>query len=234
MKKIKILDWLLKRKNRPVPLTEFDHIMGFAQALANKNPVALIDLVRILLRPLQSELLLTAIENEMHGARHEIEGYNFFMPCGPSDIQMPFDYPRLDSKKFLIQLNRDPVLPCPWNRDRYVGTLANIGHGKHCGNWEQNTQNHSITLWMPWGVAFVNGGNHSIAAGILGGEGVLAPSEVYDMGGLLDLVYCDGKHYRFKQDGQVLDSVCDYKIAALFEVGRLMRRHRVTPMTILS
>ena len=78
----------------------------------------------------------------------------------------------------------------------------------------------------------MQGGNHSIAAGIVGGEGVLRPKEVYDMGRLLDLVQCDGKHYRSQQDGQVLDIVHDDKIAALFEVGRLMRHHGITPMKI--
>ena len=225
-----MLYWPFRSKDKPVRLTEFDHIVGFAEALAKSNPAALIDLSRILLRPLQSELLLTAIENEMHGARHEIEDYKFFMPHGPSNIQMAFDCPRLDSDKFLVQLNRDPVLPCPWHRGRYVGTLTSIGHGKHCGNWKEDRVNHCVTLWLPWGIAFVHGGNHSIAAGIVGGEGVLRPKEVYDMGRLLDLVQCDGKHYRSKQDNKVLDTVHDDKIAALFEVGRLMQQHRIIPM----
>lgn len=227
-----MLDWLFISKDKPVRLKKFDHILGFAQALAKNNPSALIDLVQILLRPLQSELLLSAIENEMHGARHEIEDYKFFMPYGPSNIQMAFDYPRLDSDKFLVQLNRDPVLPCPWHRSRYVGTLANIGNGKHCGNWKEDAINHNITLWLPWGIAFVHGGNHSIAAGIVGGEGVLRPKEVHDMGKLLDLVQCDGKHYRSKQDNKVLDTVHNDNIAALFEVGRLMRHLHITPMAI--
>lgn len=227
-----MLSWFFRSKTTPGRAAEFDHIMDFAQTLAESNPTALIDLVRILLRPLQSELLLTAIQNEKHGARDEVDGYDFFMPCGPREIQRAFDCPQLDPAKFLVQLNRDPVLPCPWHRSRYIGTLANIGHGKDCGGWEEDSTNHSVTLWLPWGIAFVHGGNHSIAAGIVGGEGVLRPKGVYDMSGLLDLVQCDGKHYRLKQDNNVLDTVHDHKIAALFEVGRLMQRHGVTPMAI--
>ena len=227
-----MFDLVFKRRGEPVCLTEFDHIMGFAQALAQSNPTALIDLVRILLRPLQSELLLTAIQNEMHGARHAITDSKFFMPNGPSNIQTTVDCPRMDSDKFLIHLNRDPVLPCPWHRDRYVGTLANIGIGKNCGDWIEDTKNHSATVWLPWGIAFVHGGNHSIAAGIVGGEGVLQPEEVYDMGRLLDLVKCDGRHYLSKENGKILDKVQDEKIAALFEVGRLIRDYQITPMMI--
>lgn len=55
-----MLGWLYKRKEKPVRLTEFDHIMAFAQALARNNPVALIDLVRFLLHPLQSEFVDSA------------------------------------------------------------------------------------------------------------------------------------------------------------------------------
>ena len=74
-----MLYWPFRSKDKPVRLTEFDHIVSFAEALAKSNPAALIDLSRILLRPLQAELLLTAIENEMHGARHEIEDYKFWV-----------------------------------------------------------------------------------------------------------------------------------------------------------
>jgi len=228
-----LLGWLYKRKEKPVHLTEFDHIMAFAQALARNNPVALIDLVRFLLRPLQSELLLTAIQNELHGARHEIEDYKFFMPCGPSNLQISFNYPQFEGGNYLVKLNRDPVLPCPWHRDRYIATLANIGHGKKCGDWKEDKLNHKVTIWLPWGIAFVDGGNHSIAAGIIGGEGELKPCQVFDMSGMLDLVQCDGKHYRSLQDGQILDSVHDLKIAAVFEIGRLLKRHQITPMRII-
>lgn len=227
-----MLNWIFKSKSKQDRQSGFENVMGFAQDLTKQNPYALVDLVRILLRPLQSELLLTAIENEIHHARSAIKNYKFFMPNGPSDIQMEIDCPRLDVSKFLVQLNRDPVLPCPWHRVGYVGTLTSIGHGKSGGNWNVDALNHNITVWLPWGIAFVHGGNHSIAAGIVGGEGVLHPNQVYDMGKLLDLVECDGKHYRSKQDWTVLDSVHDYKIAALFEVGRLMKRHHITPMAI--
>lgn len=225
-----MFSWFRKGKHKPKIRTEFDHIMDFANSLANKNPVALINLVRVLLRPLQSELLLTAIQNEMHQAQHEIESYKFFMPNGPSQLQMDFDEPKLDSANFLVQLNCDPVLPCPWHRDRYVDNLVCIGKDKARGDWKEDPLNHRITLWLPWGIAFVHGGNHSIATGILNGEGTVRPKEVYNMARLLDHVQCDGTHYRVNKSGEVLDSVHDYKIAAVFEIGRLMKLHQITPM----
>lgn len=231
-----MFEWIRKRgKDKPdEPSPEFNHIMNFARDLAKSNPVALIDLVRVLLRPLQAELLLSAIEKEMHGAQRAITDFKFFMPDGPSDLQMAFDCPRLNSEGFLVQLNRDPVLPCPWHRGRYASALADIGSGKPCGDWKEDSTNHFVTVWLPWGVAFVNGGNHSIAAGIVGGEGVLQPNEVYDMGKMLDRIKCDGKHFRLIADGQILDRVHDVRIAAVFEIGRILRDCGVTPMRRLA
>jgi hypothetical protein len=210
--------------------TGFEHIMAFARSLAANNPDALADLVRVLLRPLQSELLLSAIENKLHGARDGIVDHRFFMPNGPSDIQMAFDCPRLDSDGFWVQLDRDPVLPCPWNKGCYVRALAEIGHGKSAGDWQEDPSNHFVTVWLPWGIAFANGGNHSIAAGIIGGEGQLRPNEVYDMAKLLGLVQCDGVHYRSVSDGKILDQVQDIRIAAVFEIGRLLQAKGIKPM----
>lgn len=224
--------WFRKNKNKPKLHTEFDHIMDFACSIASKNPVALINMVRVLLRPLQSELLLTAIQNEMHQAQHEIESYKFFMPNGPSQLQMDFDEPKLDAANFLVQLNCDPVLPCPWHRDRYVDNLGYIGKDKARGPWKEDSLNHRITIWLPWGIAFVHGGNHSISTGILNGEGTVKPKEVYNMARLLGHVQCDGTHYRDTKSGAILDSVHDYKIAAVFEIGRLMKLHQITPMKI--
>jgi hypothetical protein len=222
---LQMFKWLFNDCGRKrAQLEKFNFIMGFARDLAQKNPVALIDLVRLLLRPLQFELLLSAVETEIHKARHEVESYHGL------GIQHGHNHPQLDSNQFLVNLNRDPILPCPWHRDRYVGTVSSIGKNKPCGLWKEDTSNHHVTLWLPWGIAFVDGGNHSIAAGILGGEGTLKPKQVYDMKRLLDTVHCDGEVYRSTLDGQVIADVCSYNIAALFEIGRLLQEHNIVPM----
>jgi hypothetical protein len=220
-----------KTKQAPVS-SSFDHLMEFARDVAEINPAALIDVVRLLLRPLQSELLIAAPKNELHYARCGVESFRFFMPNGPSKLQHCGDYPKLQCREFLVNLSKDAVLPCPWHRGRYSDAISQIGAGKKCGNWMVDTENHKIVLWLPWGIAFVNGGNHSIAAGVLGAEGQLRPTETYDMSRLLDLVHCDGKNFLDVENGQVLDKVQDHKIAALFEVGRLMTEHNVVPMKI--
>ncbi len=208
----------------------FGHILSFAKDVERRNPQGLIEVVRLLLRPLQSELLASAVMNGIHEARGEIGSVGFFMPGGPSDMQYCGKDPRLEPENFRVHLNRDPVLPCPWHRGRYVDALSLIGSGKSRGRWEEDRTNHVIVLWLPWGIPFVTGGNHSIASGILGGEGILRPTEVYDMSRLLAEVHCDGKFFRSTSDNRVLDEVRDGRIAALFEIGRMIRSNGLIPM----
>jgi hypothetical protein len=54
-----MLKWFQKRNDGP----NFQAIMYFAEDMAQQNPRGLIDIVRALLRPLQAELLISAIEN---------------------------------------------------------------------------------------------------------------------------------------------------------------------------
>ena len=66
------------------------------------------------------------------------------------------------------------------------------------------------------------GGNHFITAGIIGGNARLAPTEMYDMSGIFRLVQCDGLHYK-SSDGQAcIAEVTDPRVAAIFEIGRLV------------
>ncbi len=96
--------------------------------------------------------------------------------------------------------------------------LADIGSAK--GNpWVQDI-NHRVTLWLPWRIGFVRGGNHSIASGVLAGEGEVIPDTVYDMRYLLDIVSTDG--YYWYMSGKICERVSDYRTAAFFEIGRLL------------
>lgn len=212
---------------------KFQYLLEFARQVAETNPSALVDLARLYLRPLQTECLLSCAESKMHGARHEIGSGRFFMPNGPAGLQNYWNYLKCEPKNFRVDLAHDPVLPCPWHRDRYADALAYIGQHKKCGPWQQDT-NHGVVVILPWGIAFVTGGNHSIASGILGAEGSITPVDVYEMSSLLDAVSCDGKNYLNTATQKPICRVSDYRTAALFEVGRLMRSHGVTPMRIAA
>lgn len=219
----------------------FNQILNFALDLEKENTRGLVDLMRILLRPLQSELLISSIEAEEHKSNNELLSHNFFMPnCQFLDLQSTWEKPKLKNEDFLIHLNRDPILPWPWYRSRYVSAISNIGANKinkpiwqdYGGKWEQDKVNHRISLWQPWGLAFVDGGNHSISVGIINGEGTLEPTDVYDMSFLLEKVKCDGENYILIESNQILDSVNSVRRAAVFEIGRILHRNNIIPMHV--
>lgn len=209
----------------------FQHTRQFARDVADKNPAALVDVMRLLLRPLQTELLVSASEREMHGARASIEPSSFFAPNAPLAFSSYWNFPQLPPEQFRVDLARDPVLPCPWHRTRYVDAVAHIGDGKDNGPWTQDA-NHRIVLWLPWGIPFVTGGNHSIAAGILSGQGGVVPSEVWDLSEWLDTIETDGGSFIDRATQQRICKVIDPSRAAIFEVGRLMLKHGINPMKV--
>ncbi|MHC8334145.1 DUF6710 family protein [Pseudomonas sp. LB3P25] len=224
------------RKLKSQSQARFDSLMKTARLIAETNPRGLADLVRAILRPLQSEYLLGVAERG-HDAMLGIDAYTFFGDSVRSRMftadGMDLRGVRLESMTFSLRLSRDTVLPWAWNVDRYISALATIGSSKtiedgpkwnnaHQGAWRQD-DNHQVELWLPWGIGFVHGGNHSITAGILAGEGEITPDYVYDMTYLLDDLHCDGKHYFDTRTGKRAAAVTDVRKAAVFEIGRIMR-----------
>ncbi|WP_230589717.1 DUF6710 family protein, partial [Pseudomonas chlororaphis] len=76
----------------------------------------------------------------------------------------------------------------------------------------------------PFGIALVTGGNHSITAGIVNGEGVVETSQVDDLSSLYDYVHYDGNSFIRTHDGQKLGTPRDEEPGMLFEIGRLMNQ----------
>jgi hypothetical protein len=211
---------------------KFQNLLGFARQVAETNPSALFDVVRLYLRPLQADFLLSCAESEMHGTRKEIDVSRFFMHSGPPSVRDYWNYPRCEPKDFRVDLAHDPVFPCPWHRDRYVDALIHIGKHKKCGDWRQDI-NHRVIVLLPWRIAFVMGGNHSIASGVLNSEVSITPIEVYEMSGLLDAVVCDGENYLNAITRNPICRVSDYRVAAVFEVGRLMQTYEGMPKSAM-
>ncbi|WP_186142023.1 DUF6710 family protein [Burkholderia gladioli] len=211
----------------------FQQLMETARAIAETNPRGLKDLVRAVLLPYQDDYLL-AVAEEGTDARpnftpellfgRELVTRMLFENGGMRCVSLP-------RENFRLELAKDPVFPWPWKHDRYVSALALIGESKidrddpwrrrSAGAWRED-DNHSVTLWLPWGIGFVYGGNHSIAAGILAGEGTLSPRYVYDMSYVFSEFYTDGTFYRERQTDRVVSLVASQRAAALFEMGRLM------------
>jgi hypothetical protein len=120
-----------------------------------------------------------------------------------------------------LRLERDAVLPWPWNPHRLRGAMAGLGPGGDWGEWKSDS-NHQVVLWEPIRIGWVHGGNHSMAVGILLGRGTVLPQEVYDISPLYKLVTCDGSMYRRTHDRAIISEVASVEMAAIFEIGRLL------------
>lgn len=235
---------LLRRKNREREaaiqrdVERFDHIVRFARELAERRPFRGEDagpvtseaithrlklLVRGLLRPLQSEHIISVVERDMHGAADALVARNFFCKSAPQLLD-PCAYPKCLNQDYSVDLARDPVLPTPWKKQDFAKCLAMIGKGRACGEWRHDSMNHGVTVVLPWGIAFVTGGNHSIATGILNLEGSLPANSVFDMASALHDIHCNGRCYMQNETNEVVGEVSSYRTAAIFEIGRLMVR----------
>lgn len=201
-----------KEKNR------FDHLLS----VAGKLPVeALPDLIRAIVRPVQSDFLL-AVAEEGTDARPDMTPQEFFF----EGLTRVLSYEKskegeMDGADYPLSLASDMVLPWPWSLPRYINNVSCIG--THKGKpWKQDKINHYVELWLPWRIGLVRGGNHSITAGILAGEGtlILIPEHVFDMSWLFELVRTDGNHWFV--GSQKVEVVKSGRSAAVFEIGRLL------------
>ena len=85
-----------------------------------------------------------------------------------------------------------------------------------------------VHVWLPWGIGFVGGGNHSLAAGIIESEGKIIPSEVHNMSRIFKLVECDGEYFTDKITRNRIAFVNSARTAAVFEIGRMMHKLKVS------
>lgn len=210
--------WKISNKHRMVIAAKnnFDHLLSVASSL---SVPALPDFISAIVRPLQSDFLL-AVAEEGTDARPDMTPEEFFFK-GISEVQ---DYDRMKAgernpQDYPLSLASDMVLPWPWSLSRYINNVSRIGTPKGMP-WQQDRNNHYVELWLPWRIGFVEGGNHSITAGILAGEGTLIPQHVWDMSFLFERIRTDGIHWYV--DDRKTETVKSWRTAAVFEIGRSM------------
>ena len=119
-----------------------------------------------------------------------------------------------------IDLSKDAILVCAWNKERFVNALLNIG--QNVGNlFEYDKINHMATYIYPIGLTIVYNGNHSTLSGILKGEGTIQAKPTYDY------MYFDGIYFRNKMNDEKLYKVARFEIGALYEIGRILAENGI-------
>lgn len=219
----------LREKNKK----EFENIMKFANDIIKYNRYALIDVVKALLYPLQYK---TIIEPIVKG-EHETDNTNYFNDFFWNDREisiwtnMKIKSGRIQAvnknTKFILDLKKDIIISTPWNKDRLRNALSNYGAGKNKIQWKED-DNHRVETWLPWGISIVDAGNHSIAAGIISGDGQLEPDRIYNISGIFERVKCNGENYIDIITNKAIFPVTDVNTAGVFEIGRLMINNNIS------
>ncbi len=207
---------------------EFANILDLARIMARRDAQALPLLIRLLGRAAQ----IRAMGRVVREKKMESYDYDSDHALFHYGAELTRNGQRLDDLKREVPAPRslnlasDLIFPWPWNAGRIINAFSNLRPGGEWGRWQQDL-NHSIELWLPIGIGWVHGGNHSITAGILNGEGEIQPEITYDISRVYKHVTCDGIKYYRKYDGKAIGVVPDFEMAAVFEIGRLIMKHKV-------
>ncbi len=207
----------------------FRRILEFAHELADQNPEALQELMVLLVRKLQADIivgLLAVPTRHATGESWESLMWGRGLPELTIDGRDFDELAILQSSESTVHLGSDLVLPLPWSKPRLLSTLARIGYGREWGPWQEDPRNHHIELWLPLNIAWVHGGNHSITAGIALNQGEVGVDQTYDITPIFEHVRCDGEYYRRVEDGGEVGPVSNAEMAAIWEIGRLMHELR--------
>lgn len=219
---------------------EFENAMSFARQLleiSNKTKPAadsghpLLDFVRVMGRGLQSKYLLRTLYSS-----DEVELPLDFSELG-IDMSVSLSPYREVTFYDLVEIvevvdkpqsvYRDLLIPLPWIRQKLLKSLAYIGEGRKGGSWRQD-DDHDIELWLPLGIAWARSGDHSLVPFLLDEGAKVTPTDVLDISGVYDYVFCDGRYYRRVEDKSIITPVKCAETAILFEVGRLMVENAIS------
>jgi hypothetical protein len=233
-----------KKQKEPTDKDLFNNIMSFANKVmeasnrsnykeyfsrGNEHPI--LDLVRLIGRNLQTKYVTNLIyyedESELNSLYPEEIFFDLKEIICPPNLSFYDLVSSVENKKD-VHLNKDLVLPWPWKRERLINTISRIGKHRTWGEWKEDKLNHYIELWMPMGIAWVKGGNHSIATGIVQGVGKVLPKSTFDISGLYEYVYTDGEYYYRKNSDSIICKVKNIEFAALFEIGRIMKDNNIS------
>jgi hypothetical protein len=197
------------RSQEAVNKDRFEHIMVLARRLSGENPATLPSFIRALGRTKQWRQITYILDRKLHDNIESLKPkdlfFSPFIPISPSGETLHSLLIALPQQR-TFGLNSGLILPTPWHRQSLSNCLEHIGGSRN--PWRQDSLNHRVVAWEPLGIEWVYGGNHSIATGIIKGEGEVQATETYNIRTADGAKIAPGKEVEF---------------AAVFEIGRLLR-----------
>lgn len=135
------------------------------------------------------------------------------------------------NKNYLIELGKVPVIANPFNSDKLLTALQR--YGNDINPWKYDKNHHLFGLFAPLGITVItDGGNHSVTDGLIKSQGVLYATKenTYDITHCYnDYLYRDRWFLKINhiQNKESLFCEASFESAVLFEIGRLLIKHRI-------
>lgn len=220
-----LINPIVRSQNQKHAKAQYLNILDFSKSIIDKkvgvyNDHPILDVIRALGKSMQIESICHMLKNSTGEKGPRVDyGYLLFPKKGHSQF---YDFKKKVPNTKNMNVGKDVILPWPWEKQRLINCFSSIGKGRPWGEWHYDESNHFVELWLPIGIGWVSGGNHSIATGIIQGEGYIKPEETYDISKIYEYVFSDGVYYREKKTNTIINTVNDVRFAAIFEIGRLM------------
>lgn len=219
--------FLFKKSKTPNQI-KFDHLMQWTNDIISSNGEnifnrneALLDLIKIIMRPIQDIHIRDAYLKAPHNAIEELLFYSSMLPSPFGRMLDEEDkLPKEENIKHPIILSKDIILPTNWQPRSMICLLGKIGaDNRHCGDFRQNS-NHATTLLLPMKITFVSCGNHSISQGIITGNGSIIPDNVIKLNKLFEKLSFDGENWIFMETGEPMEPPRYPEFGWIWEIAR--------------
>lgn len=205
-------------------------VLHIAQMIEYHNRKTLPDYIRLLGRKFQSDYMTKALSHLDITRIPDLIPQVVWFPentiLNKEGLKVS-DIKKKCANSYALNLSKDLVLPWPWRTQSIYECLATVGEIDFQGLWEQDP-NHRIEYWLPFGIGWVQGGNHSIMTGIIKNQGTVVAREVYDLSEIFKYVKFDGNYFVRISDNTIISKPSEFEFAAIFEVGRFMHELGVT------
>jgi hypothetical protein len=223
------------KKNKSI----FENLMDFAtrEYYLNYDAEIIADLILFLGQQSQNNLILRLInkkiptpdEQNNEDFVDENFWFSFFGYSRQSRKYIPdvSDFRIIDrSKSYEVDIHKVIYFTQPWSKSKLADRLTAIGKERKDGEWDSSAQmrgGNTPSLFLPSRIMqYASGGTHSTATNIIRRLGMVKTNRVIFLDKILEMVDCDGVHYKLKENNVLIESVYNPYGAAIFELSKIL------------